>query len=174
MSDYSIRLLQPRRFRGPSVNYQRSSVRFYVLHQSIRQECRKKSTESNITVLQSIVSSRRSSQLLQQAPAELEDFACPSRHGLLLVPWRRSWVVVQNLRYRRDGVSTTHLVGMSITVIMLRKIWISTSNSRLKLTKIAQYIWRCFASGCADDEETLETLDVKPEKWAKHDVTRHL
>ena len=32
----------------------------------------------------------------------------------------------------------------------------------------------CFAAGCADDEEKLETRDVKPEKSAKHDVTRHL
>ena len=43
LSDCSIRLLQPLWFRGPSVRYQYSSVRFYVLHQSIRQECREKS-----------------------------------------------------------------------------------------------------------------------------------
>ena len=75
LSVFSIRLLQPHRLRCPSVSYQRSSVRFYPLHQSILQECRQK---SGSTLLQSIVSSRRSTQLFQQDPDVLVNSVCPS------------------------------------------------------------------------------------------------
>jgi hypothetical protein len=137
-----------------SGSYQRSSVHFYVLHQSIRQECGEKSSG---TLLQSIVSSRRSTQLFQQAPAALENFACRDtdlywsleddpeswfKSSGIITEWLLLLLVELDIpttpgvkwtghSLRRGGASSEHVVGVSITVIMAWGLWKSLTSALL-------------------------------------------
>ena len=106
----------------------------------------------------SIVSSRRSTQLLQQVPSALENSA--SRHGLLLSvsleddpeSWFKSsgiiteWLLLLLVEFdipttpgvkwtgdslRRGGASSEHVVGVSITVIMAWGLWKSLTSALL-------------------------------------------
>jgi hypothetical protein len=69
-------------FSRADSGHQRESLQHYVIHQPSNQECR---SQSSGTLFESVLSSRRSRQLLHQTPAPMENSTEPQRHRSVLV-----------------------------------------------------------------------------------------